>query len=631
MPNDPEPGTTRPIGNVDSQASTTALPALSPNQFSPAQDRKRAIQTPCNALSVNLMPSASHNSLVLSPAQDDKSILDPSRSPIPFSISTEDFSAFPTLPPRPSAEEMAEMRQRQAEVDQEHEGQSETGPQPRDEETQVAKRQQSLSEIRDAFSRMRDISDLDISITGSVVSSRPVSEVDEAVNRLENTPVRKPVKGPSLDLGTLDRGLKAVVAQSMREANLGTLIQHLSQQTIRASASVDELDGAGTVSLSTSVSSDMMTAQTSNDETASILQDESRTALSQAPSGRSWHTAKDDLSIAFSSTRLLPRSKSRSIHDLASLASGRNLVDHVEQTQGEGWWSMERDRVLGRRASNVDSLRLKFDSEEDKRLLVLEKLAKSSTLPHRPRFADCPLPDLPNPVDIDTPTRRGSRPGLSERVSYPKGDYPKTAFVDRVQRDIESVHEWRPSSVQPRKKPAYHGSRPSLLGASSFSRDSHRESLHVDDTPTRPSKRGGPFANSRISPDIARRASYLNMKIDGDGESIASSSVSRRDVVGGSDRCVDEITAEHADHMKKLKDKHELELDAILGALSGAKDEVKSLQEEMTGLRKVLSDTVTEREVLKEKVKSLEERLADLEARGQIRDLGQSSICKENW
>lgn len=70
----------------------------------------------------------------LSPAQDDKSIVDPESSPLPFSMSLTSIPAMPT----PKAE-ASSVRAK----------------------SRMAKRQQSLSELKDAFTRMRDLSELD--------------------------------------------------------------------------------------------------------------------------------------------------------------------------------------------------------------------------------------------------------------------------------------------------------------------------------------------------------------------------------------------------------------------------------------------------------------------------------------
>lgn len=81
----------------------------------------------------------------MSPAQDDRSIVDPERSPIPFSMWTRSLRLIPSPKGKDSYED---------EVVQT------TSP--------LAKRQQSLSELKDAFTPLRDINGVDVSsIAGS--------------------------------------------------------------------------------------------------------------------------------------------------------------------------------------------------------------------------------------------------------------------------------------------------------------------------------------------------------------------------------------------------------------------------------------------------------------------------------
>ena len=221
--------------------------------------------------------------------------------------------------------------------------------------------------------------------------------------------------------------------------------------------------------------------------------------MSRAQSGRSWHTAKEDVPP-------LPRSRSKSTHDLASLATSKNLVEQLEKQQGEGWWSIDKSF---RRASTSDNTKSGEEDEDDRRLAALERLAKSSTLSHRERFPD---PESPS----DTPTK-GPRSATSMDFRTRQG---------HGTRHHQSLDEWRPSTIQPRQRAVFHGPRPSLVAGSTWMdsplddkasprrraitrRTSVLSSKLDDETPTRAVIRRGPFVSSRISPDIARRASWI--------------------------------------------------------------------------------------------------------------------------
>lgn len=505
-------------------------------------------------------------------------------------------------------------------------------------------RQQSLSEIKDAFGRMRDLSGLDVSSSaGSLPSTAtaPATDVNEPTKR---DPSTSNPRDPALGLSGLDQGLKEVVRESIREVELGAPIKDLPR---RRDSSIERYTTKKSSRPSSEALPEQLRILTANSDECEaeervdaeleidmddldIESDPEEGVLSRAQSGRSWHTAREDDAAALSA-RSLPQSKSRSTHDIASLASARNLVDHTEKTQGEGWWSAERPKGLRRRASNVEPLRRQFDREEDRRLQLLEKLAKSSGLPSRSRFTDsvdfdsASIDDRENVSDRETPVRRASAFETTRRPMSSMEVRPGPALakiIGKSRYDSGTLQEWRPSSVQvlPRTRPIYHGPRPSLVAGSIWGRES-RSSLGPNDTPTRPSGGRGQFANSRISPDIARRASCLTSRIGSHYESTGSHADDWSKTTIGEDSV---SAAERK--INDLNKKHALELDAILGALSGAKGEVKALTEEVGGLKKELSETITEREVLKEKLKNLELRLGEMESstRHQHVNIGQS-------
>lgn len=511
------------------------------------------------------------------------SIVDPAQSPFPVSLSTATVTSVMSV-------------EAAADVDvKEKDNHS------------VIVRQQSLSELKEAFTRMRDLSGVDVS---SVEGSRRTSGTgpeDELPNCLADAAPEPDVFGamslpgttssvddatirkarrcrPSLDLAILDAGLKAVL-------DLNATLP---------------LSTAGDLSHSSSKSSDMMTCQTSFPADSEFP---------QTQSGRSWHTAPGE------SMRSLPRSKSKSTNNLASLATSKDLVDQLEIRQGPGWWSTEKPK-LSRRKSEFDfdkqSGNSDRDDELDFRLAELERLAKSSTLPQRSKFTEPVSPKS----QASTPSRE---PRIRPKTSTdfrPRSVLANNSDRQGHQRQHQSLSEWRPaSSMQLRQKVALHGPRPSLIDMrirtqedlGSPRRSSLRKSAVTagedDDTPTR-SLRQGTFITSRISPDIARRASFLSRAADSTTSS--SPSVSRRST-GATSLVPSEDEAptvrELVEKMEGLKKNHQIELDAILAALSDSKAESKSLKEEIANLHRLLSEGVGERDKLRQNVSELEARL----------------------
>ena len=619
----------------------------------------------------------------------------------------------------------------------------------------TANRQQSLSEIKQAFSRMRDLSGLDVSDNGSVPCSRRISQMpsldtsgsesgsvstEQSLDqpRSDTSLVDPHTPGecaafqkcmaqpkgvtsrPSIDLSVLDRGLAEIVSESMRsigrsgrlsaqdvfwekklddESKLIAHDQRLASERDQADQTQGgvqpEVDEA--VSRSSSASSGMMTAHTSLaadvsphacHPTGGILGNESPSrdeALTQTQSGRSWHTARDHdhdlppLLASPSRSALLAHSKSRSTHDLASLASGKNLVDQMERTQGEGWWSVERPS-LTRRASNVDSLRRRFGEREqergeiagDERLEALEKLARGSKVSHRHGVADMPSGRAFRRSSVlDSPgaaRRRASASATPDRDVRPMSafavrDWPRTSIVDRIRdrdghgtsmtpsarfmatgRDPPSIAPWRPSSVQPRIRTTYHGPRPSLVAGSTWrreeygSRDGRQDQfsramslLGDNDTPTKPGRKG----LNKISPEIARRASCLTgrsttgltRQSDDDGRREDLESPIRVRAGSSVGACTgtpsvgmgEGEAGATVDGLEAVKARHALELDAILGALSGSKAEAAGLREEVGALKKALRDCQSERDVWRERAEQSEVRTKVLEGTDEAR------------
>jgi hypothetical protein len=501
---------------------------------------------------------------LLSPAQDDASILDPNRSPIPDSTSTS------TLVLDVQVKKVVTPKKR---------------------DSPVARRKQSLSELKQAYTRMRDISGVDV----SQPTSRSTSD-----DHLGTGDIGQAIQPrPSVDLVALDAGLKASMLDTSHESTM----------------TITDKIGAG---IPSDISSSTGTSLPSSDSIAStvITAGSIHTEMSQAQSGRSWHTAKEEHPPQ-SHRSTLPRSRSKSTHDLFTLA----LLDQVEEQQGKGWWSTDKPRSLNRRASDLEQVikqrRLsETDEAEDLRLAQLERIAKSSTLPHRDRFAD---PESPSPTAA-TPTqsyRYRELPPLPTEVRQPR---PTSSFVDvrpkglRIsalppRMSIDGESPWRPSSVQPnRQRPYVHGPRTSLVAGGTWrypesdiiirrrgsgATNAGSTPYPDDETPTRPRlshvqsntgtsrlTSGSLFATSKISPDIARRASWITKRSEGEGEK-----------QGQSRQPVKKMVEEEVEKkMEAVKEKYQLELDVLLGALKAAKDECAGLKNEVEGLKRVVGD-----------------------------------------
>lgn len=653
---------------------------------------------------------------LLSPARDDMSILDPGRSPHRGFISVESLLS-------PAYE---------AEVQSSKSAVPETQPvhnvveDSRD--LSAVQHKESLIEIKDAFARMKDITGLDV----SEPSSRRVSgaSADSGADT-ESATIREAGSGSSrkaLDVGYMGIGPTAVHNDTDRYGDVELAPRGLdtavSQMTVKpSSTAASELTTA--LSVSDSTSSGMVTAESSLSRDGFADDDASELSMSRAQSGRSWHTAKED-SIPFSAPLPmpgLPRSRSKSTNELSSLCTSRDLVEQLEKQQGEGWWSSRNS--LSRKAQKPEPsmIPIPADDDFDKKLEVLERLAKSSTLPHRAKFPDAP--PSPSSPFLESPMRKRERESLpSSALEYrPRAvtsmDFRRhpsfragntIATVDRVPsaRQRHATEEWRPATVQPRQKAYFHGPRMSLVGDSTWPPQGDDGSPvrrhHVVDvvsisprrsaltrrastivplgmrdqgTPTRAIAgigqsseqnrhsltafaigSGGPFA-SRVSPDIARRASFITRRApDFDGSTTnsigptamapESPSLSRRTtattIMSASTAPSSLIPSDEEDFhprpqlegvptmkllaqaqtqptelkalltdLAALKSKYTLELDAVLNALSSAKTESTQLKEEMGTLHKLLSDGMREREELRDRERRLQSRLEEVE------------------
>ena len=465
-----------------------------------------------------------------------------------------------------------------------------------EDESPVAERQQSLCELKDAFSRMRDLSGADLS---SIAGSRQVSDTEpNCIDEESKKTVRGEVKvlnRPSLDLAGLDRGLRAVIDASTRATGSDMSLCPKGDQNL---------------SISDSTSSGMMTCHTSMTEV------EANSEMSRAQSGRSWHTAKED------TIRQLPRSKSRSTHDLASLATSKNLVEQLEDSQGEGWWSA--DKRLKRRTSDIEQIKSRrksdADDEEDRKLAALERLARSLALPHRERLADAEAPPSPSPL-IARSTR--ARPAS---VMEPRSRPIESDSANKRQSTDESR-----LTAQPRFRAVFYGPRPSLVAGSTWMDAGFEENPPSprrraltrrasalacaldDDTPTRDVVRRGPFVSNKISPDIARRASWIarrHSEMESSVASVAQSPASSRRTTSTSVTVPSEDG--NTEPIDKIAERHALELDAVLNSLSVSKDEVRELKEEVLSLHRLLAEGLGEREELRSRCRSMQEEIERL-------------------
>ncbi|WWC66025.1 uncharacterized protein I303_108647 [Kwoniella dejecticola CBS 10117] len=363
-----------------------------------------------------------------------------------------------------------------------------------------------------------------------------------------------------------------------------------------------------------------------------------RTEIPASNSGQSHIEGTITSSSSSRTIYTLPRSKSKSHTDLSTYASSKNLVDHVEATQGPGWWSA--DKRTNRRPSTMYS-----SNTEQMEIEVLESLALSANLTGRAKLTQ----------QDDVSQNRSASP-LFHRMR--EEDKMRT----RSSMDLRS--SYRSTNDQG------HQARPSLMAGSIWSKENltslpRRSLLSTDNTPTKsliPAQIPLPpsdikqrtFVSDRISPEIARRASFLNRASSNTknliGEDMSNESPSRSSsrqttrttgsMVSGVSTAPTSVQSEpeepdndqssrlvvafdvrklrmdYEDKIESLKSRHGLEVETLLNALGQFKKDKQSLHDENERL-------TTENRKLKEKVKILCMSL-------QTMELGSGSTLAED-
>ncbi|WVF68359.1 hypothetical protein IAT40_003124 [Kwoniella sp. CBS 6097] len=610
----PDPAATpKSVPSAHTRPSPTPLPeSLTATSLTATLDSPsplpRPISTPLHRMSVSglrVPPTEADGMGMFSPAQDDMSILDPARSPMPIpdasplvpSLTGIAYQSLPAAVSRAPA---------MASSSNANEG---TGPPGLD-------RKQAGAELKEAFSRMRDISGMEID---SIVSSRQVSgsHPDQA------------------------QELSSARQKAFDFTGLTEALEEAALDTRRHSAV--ELGGPP-----------------------------SQDTFGVSPTNTNWDRADIASSSSTRTLYTLPRSKSKSATDLSSYVSSKNLVEHLDNTQGPGWWSSDQ-RLAGSRRHSAFEIDEKSQSkhmaaEVDKKLEVLERLAKSTTLPQRAKFGDDDSLDL----DSMTPRRRSEVSSMRPRSSLDlRSSESGMRPSRRESMSTLPVTETTARSAEAVAFVSGHGPRPSLVAGSTWRQDQQfsprrtvlaRQSMlslsrsndNSTPTPTRlaphqiplpasePRPNGiGPFVSNRISPDIARRASFLNRATGPAEQESPSRSVSRQTTrttlsVSTAPTSLpsdsDEESLQQSDHadtansesgetikiqaeleakLAALKARYTLELDAVLGALSISKNENKVLKEEISGLTRLLAEGVRERDKLRDCIMVLTSQVED--------------------
>ncbi|OCF34366.1 hypothetical protein I316_03880 [Kwoniella heveanensis BCC8398] len=607
----PDPAATpKSVPSAHTRPSPTPLPeSLTATSLTATLDSPspapRPISTPLHRMSVSglKVPRASASGVgVFSPAQDDMSVLDPAGSPTAIpdasplipALTSAGYQSFPALMSK------APGRDGQNEEVTDHE----------------LNRRQSRAELKEAFSRMKDISGMEID---SIVSSRQVSGSHQN-HPEDHTMARK----------------KAFDFEGLSQA-----LEEASHNTRRHS-------------------------------TAEFGGPPSQDTFGVYPTTRSWDQPNFAPSSSTRTLYTLPRSKSKSATDLSSYVSSKNLVEHLDNTQGPGWWSSDKRLGESRRHSTfegTDNARGRTgENEVDKDIETLERLAKSTTLPQRAKFDE----DEAFGPDSITPSRRSEITSMRPRSFIDLRCSVSSLEPSKRESTTENTIQSSSDTFVPG-----HGPRQSLVAGSTWRQDqpsprrtvlARQSMLSVSrnadsSTPTparlaphqiplplsEPRPNGiGPFISNRISPDIARRASFLNRSNNTAAERDSPSrSVSRqttRTTLSGStaptslpsdsdEECPhqgsettinatdsvpagEKIQAELEAKLSALKARYTLELDAVLGALSISKNENKALKEEISGLTKLLAEGVHERDKLRDCIMVLTSQVEDVPGSG---------------
>ncbi|WWC73834.1 uncharacterized protein I206_107806 [Kwoniella pini CBS 10737] len=318
----------------------------------------------------------------------------------------------------------------------------------------------------------------------------------------------------------------------------------------------------------------------------------------------------------------LPRSKSKSHTDLSTYASSKNLVDHIEATQGPGWWSADK------RASRKESVATTQEEVEQKTIERLERLAQSTNLPHRTKFdgQECQV-DTDHLLNTSL-NRMRAEDKMRTRSSMDLGSsYRATGHQARHSLVAGSIWS-KDQSSSPRRSVLTNQSR--ILDAAG----TPVKIVHLALIPLPPSEiKKGTFVSNRISPEIARRASFLNKSAvntaitDDNSSDSPSRSTSRQttrtvgsiisnvstvptslqsDGEAEDDKLsngnqgvkIQQLIVEYEEKLKNMKSRHALEVDTILNALSQSKNDNQLLKTDNDRL-------FVENNKLKEKVKIL--------------------------
>ncbi|WWC92659.1 uncharacterized protein L201_007618 [Kwoniella dendrophila CBS 6074] len=497
----------------------------------------------------------------------------------------------------------------------------------------------------------------------------------------------KPEKNcDSMDLSSLNRSLDEIASE----------IPNKSSSLISAESSSMKAEGF--------IANDII-AQPSYSGTfgdPATLSEES-TGMMSTSASRQFEEGKMAQSI--STKTLLPRSKSKSHTDLSSYSSSKNLnmVDQLEATQGEGWWSI--DKKLNQRMSTL-TLRLNQSINSN------QSYSQSSILPYKSTFQDNDnsndemdilINDRSSNEDMEimrSPTlnrltekdKLKTRSSLDLRSSFnSKSDSSNFASENVVQKSNNTPTAYGQNA------------RPSLMAGSIWSKDqSHTLSSptgkRTEETPNkekRPEKIPLPpseqkdnipqnktllkntFISNKISPDIARRASFLSLhnkfnisqlptpaftqntlqseinsssSLNGSPSrsisrqtqrtlttstlSIISNSTaptsnqsqssqqsddeneedqSRLDVKRSDSGKVEAMRLDYEAKILHLKSRHQLEIDAVLNSLQKYKNENQSLRDDNMRLNQLNNVIQIENQNLKEKVRILCSSLQQIE------------------
>lgn len=564
----------------------------------------------------------------LSPARDDISLVDPDLGYCRFELSPS-----PSLPVRHQIEEHDISR----------------SPTPETEETDQSpqtKRVRSLTDMRDAFRRMKAFTGLDVSECDSRRTSTTVGG-----DASDEDGIEAGVRAKTIDDHAGDKlvglemddspGVAAIVAQHIESVNLvlaqspvvlrssdlvsrslskdvvelynkPVTVPTSTSKMIRCDSTVSiasrisvKLDYR--VSPSASASAPLPPAETACDKSPSI---------SRGQSGLSFHTALDDMPASGMSRSI---SKSSSMGAFSSRETTNSLVEHVERREGSGWWSD---------SSRADE-KAKSDEIIDKRLAALENKAKSSPSPFQAlrSNSDTPLAD-------GTPRRssHGTRLSLVGDSTWSQGDDGSPVRRMDSPRRSKGKRRASKSRTQSIGSPSRHFRVPANPPCSLISIDGQiAPDVPGVPVPSLALALKSPFAR-KVSPDIARRAGLIT---HANRHQAGSSTPTRRrtniPLVGGSsrksddeegDRSLSSQSASGSDMSSLCRLERELgttvkrrskEIDTLIKTLSQTRKENTTLRTEVVHRHAVLDDMLEERQEMKDEIRELRLKLARAE------------------